>query len=102
MSDNPTVEIVIFKLKENVSEAGFLPAADAVEPSLKKMSGFINRQLLKGENGHWIDMVHWESLAEAQQANEAIMQESCAIGFMSMLDETNLTMLHGDTVLSTN
>ena len=36
------------------------------------------RQLLKGQEGEWVDIVHWESLEDAQKAQEAAMgSETC-------------------------
>ncbi len=84
----------MFKLKDGLNEADFVEAAKGVEPFVQKMSGFVRRQLLQGEDGQWIDIVHWNSLDEALQATEAVMQEPTYHTFIGMIDESTMTMHH--------
>ncbi len=94
MNQSLTVEVVLFKLKPGVEEAAFVRASDALLPVLRAMSGFVRRELLKGEDGQWIDLVHWNSLAEAQAAAEQVPHLPACHPFLGMIDETSVTMLH--------
>jgi heme-degrading monooxygenase HmoA len=68
-----TVEIVQFELIDGVEEIEFLQDADSMIPELKSQPGFIKRALLKSPDGQWMDIVHWNSLSEAQQAAENVL-----------------------------
>lgn len=64
MNNHPTVEIVQFRLKPGVSEADFLAANEPVQADLQKTSGYIRREMLRNDDGQYIDLVFWNSLAE--------------------------------------
>jgi hypothetical protein len=73
MNNNPTNKITVewapFTLAEGVDEATLLAASEALQSEfISKQSGFISRELLKGEGNQWVDIIHWNSLAEAEQA----------------------------------
>jgi heme-degrading monooxygenase HmoA len=97
MNDNPTVELVLFRLKPGVEEAAFLEAADAIQSAVVEMGGFIRRELLRNEEGQWADVLHWNSLEEAHHAAEAILSDSRCDPFLGMIDEPSITMLHLQT-----
>lgn len=89
-----TVEIVQFRLKSGVDEGAFLAAAVAIQAAIARLPGFLTRELLKGEDGLWVDVVHWRSEAEALAAAEAFPTIPEMAPFVAMLDETAMTMLH--------
>jgi len=74
MSHNPnhknlTVEWAPFQLIEGVDETALLAASEALQSEfLSKQSGFIKRELVKAKDNQWVDIVYWNSLAEAEQA----------------------------------
>lgn len=98
MNNQSTVEIVLFKLNVDTNETAFLAAAEAVTPALRAMSGFIDRTLLKTENGQWLDMMHWQSREAAANAAEIFPTLECAKPFGAMLDWNSVTMLHLDPI----
>ena len=89
-----TVEIVLFRLNANVAESDFLGAVAAMTPDLRTAPGYLRRELLRGDDGLWVDVLHWRSLAEAQQAMEAMMAKPSMQPFMAMLDGSSLEMHH--------
>ena len=94
MQNGLTVELVTFKLNEGADEAAFLQAADAVMADIRQLPGYMRRELLKGDDGQWIDVVHWRSRADALAAAELFNTLPSAQAFGSFLDFTSLTMLH--------
>jgi hypothetical protein len=93
------VELAQFKLGAGVDEQSFLKAAEAVQENfLKKQSGYINRELLKGEDNQWVDIVHWSSLEAAQQAAEMMLKDPSAIGFVQAIDPASVKMMHLKTL----
>lgn len=93
-ADNPVLEIVHFRTKPGVGETDVLTASAETQEWLRQMPGYLHRELSLNDDGLWIDIVHWRSLAEAQAAAQAIMQQPCAANFMTMLDPEQLTMYH--------
>lgn len=94
--NSPIVELVLFRLNAGVADASFLEAADATAGALHKLGGFIRRELLKSADGQWVDLVYWNSMAEAQHAADAIMHLPACRPFLGMIDESSITMLHLD------
>lgn len=63
------VEWAPFELAEGVDEATLLAASEALQAEfISQQSGFISRELLKGQANQWVDIVYWNSLEEAEQA----------------------------------
>ncbi len=102
MNDKPAIEVVMFRLKSGVNEADFLEANSSVQAELQKSSGYLRRELSKSEDGQWLDIVYWNSLAEAKQAAEAFPTWPSAAPLMGMMDETSLNMLHVHPVATFN
>jgi predicted enzyme related to lactoylglutathione lyase len=88
------LEVVLFRAKAGVSDEEVLQGSAQIQPWLAGAAGYLKREVSKGEDGQWVDIVHWRSLAEAQQAAEQLMAEPTAAEFMRMLDPESITMLH--------
>jgi antibiotic biosynthesis monooxygenase (ABM) superfamily enzyme len=89
-----TVEIVQFRLKPGTDEGAFLAAAADTQAAIARLPGFLTRELLRGGDGLWVDVVHWRSEAEALAAAEAFPSMPEVVSFVAMIDETAMTMLH--------
>lgn len=89
------VEVATFKLNEGLTDQAFIAEAERVqEPFLKNQRGYLDRELLKDENGQWFDILHWASMEEAQTAARVMIQESECQPFTQMLDPKSIQMLH--------
>jgi heme-degrading monooxygenase HmoA len=99
MTDSLTVEITSFKLKPGVDDAAFLRAAEAMASDLQAVPGFVRRELLHGDEGLWIDVVHWRSLSEALAAMDFVMTKPSTGPFMAALDESSIAMQHLQQVM---
>ncbi len=98
------IEIAQFRLTAGVSEEAFLQDAENVQKGfLEKQAGYAGtRQLLKGKEGEWVDIVHWESLEDAQKAQEAAMGSKTCMPMFSKIDPNSIKMLHLEQVISWN
>jgi len=77
------VEIAQFKLASGVTDEEFVKEAEAVQKNfLEKQSGYIDRELLKDRDGQWVDILHWNSMEEAQKAAEIMMKDPATQRFM--------------------
>ncbi len=93
MEAGPVVEIVLFRLKEGIRHEDFLQAADALMLDLRRMSGYIKRELLCDASGQWVDLVYWRSLDEALAAAEQFNTLPGARPFNAMIEPPS-RMLH--------
>lgn len=89
------IEITQFRLVKDVVDQEFLREAEQVQHLfLEKQPGYIDRELLKDEEGQWIDVLHWETIAQAQAAAQAMLQEPACQGFIRMIEPQSVKMLH--------
>jgi hypothetical protein len=100
-NNQSVIEVVVFKLQQGVSEEAFLQAANALMPDLTAMPGFIKRELGKDQDGsgQWADMIYWESLEQAHQAAERVMQLPSCKPFLGMIQLEGMTMMHVSLML---
>lgn len=92
---NIVIEMAQFRLNEHVSEQTFLAEAEKVQRAfLEKQKGYLDRELLKGEDEQWIDLLHWESMEEALAAAEAIWHEPSCQEFIQMLLPQSVHVSH--------
>jgi hypothetical protein len=94
MTDQPVVEVVLFRLKDSVEDGAFLREAAVVQVWIEEQLGFITRELLKAPDNQWLDTVRWTSLETAEQAAAIIMNDDHCKPFMAMIDETGIQMWH--------
>jgi hypothetical protein len=89
------IEISQFRLAKGVDEQSFLKGANAVQETfLKKQNGFIERELLKDENGQWVDILHWKTRADAERAAKEAMNNPVAAEFFQKMDPASIKMMH--------
>ncbi len=90
-----TAEVVQFHLIEGTDEKAFLKASDAMHSDfLKNAEGFLDRELIKGEFDQWMDIIHWSSLTEAEEAAREALDHPACLRFFGMIDETSMTMMY--------
>ena len=94
MSQQPMLEVVLFHVKAGVTDTQVLAASAKTQEWLAQADGYLARELSKDDEGQWLDIVHWRTLAAAQAAAEQIMQQPCAADFMAIIDPERITMLH--------
>ncbi len=97
---SPTIELVQFRLKAGVDARTFLATVADTQSAIARLPGFLSRELLRGDDGLWVDLVHWRSKAEALAAAKAFGTMPEVAAFANMIDETQMTMLHLGHALS--
>ncbi len=91
--NSETIEIVTFRLKAGVTEKQFLAENSNVEKDhVAKQPGFISRETARGEDGEWLVVVHWRSVADADASMNSFSSAPGAGAFMSLMDDSTLKM----------
>jgi hypothetical protein len=89
------VEVSQFRLALGTDERAFIVAAERSQSGfLGQQAGFIGRDLLRAEDGSWMDVVRFETIEAARAAFEAFAGHPAAKAFESMLDPSAVTMSH--------
>ena len=89
------VEVSRFRLVQGTDEQAFLDAAEATQSGfLGKQQGFVGRDLLRTEDGSWMDIVRFEGGEAAQAAFEGFAGHPDVKAFESMLDPSSVSMTH--------
>lgn len=88
------VETAWFRTKAGVSEEEFVAASNqAHDGYLAKCKGFVSRELLKGADGQWVDVVHFETAADADAAAQAFPKSPSAKAFEAAIDPATAKMM---------
>ncbi len=82
------IEWAPFELVAGVDEESLLQASSTLQSEfLAKQNGFIRRELLKGKGNHWVDLVYWKSITDAEEAaQKAANSPICYAYFQHMAD----------------
>lgn len=89
------LEIVIYKLKDGAVASAFKAEAAMMEESFAvKQKGFVSRVFGQSEGGDWVDVITWETMADALKASEAAMASPVCAPMFGMLDEASVKMHH--------
>lgn len=104
MKNNQVIEWAPFRLKDGVTDAELLAASDAMQAAfLQGQKGFIKRNLVRGADGQWADVVYWESLADASAAMPNAMENPACLKYFELLqgvdhDHPEVGVLHLDVM----
>ncbi len=81
------VEWAPFELIDGTDEATLLQLSEKVQSTfLDKQDGFIQRELLRGKDSQWVDIVYWASMEAAEQAaTNAATSVACREYFSLMI-----------------
>ena len=81
-----TLEWAPFTLVAGVDEATLRAASDALQTEfLKEQPGFVRRELIRGQDNQWVDVVYWRSRADADQATIKIADSPVCHRYFSLM-----------------
>src|SRR5215210_7542422 len=101
MAGEPTVELVVFKLKEGTTREEFLATDEVASAWMKEQPGFVSHELCyAAEPDQWFELVWWKSLEEAEAAAGAAMSSTSCAPMFALLEMESVQMLHGESLLA--
>ena len=94
---NAVIEWAPFRLAEGVREDDLLAASEALQRDfLERQPGFVRRELLRGTDGQWVDLVVWRDEQSARAVLEAISSsQACQAYFHLMAGGDNMDPASG-------
>ncbi|WP_094227436.1 hypothetical protein [Methanolobus psychrotolerans] len=88
------VEFVQFRLLEGVNEREFLAASNIMMKEFVSLDGFIDRELLKKDDGGWADLLHWKSMDAAIKAAEDALKLPMCLEYFKLIDGSSMVVSH--------
>lgn len=80
------VEWAPFETGEGVDEAALIAASDEFQKNfVSQQPGFIKRELLKGADGHWVDLIYWQSKHDAEQVMQSAGDNEAVRKFFQLM-----------------
>ncbi len=90
LDGNVVIEWAPFVAKEGVSDEELLEASKTIQTEfLEKQEGYIKRELFKGEDKQWVDLVYWESYEAAQKATQGAAQSKACLDYFGRMVDVN-------------
>lgn len=81
-----TIEWAPFTLVEGTPEETLLAASEALQTAfLDRQDGFVRRDLIRGTDGHWVDLVYWRDEDAAARAVAAAMESPVCHQYFSLM-----------------
>lgn len=97
MSDqrNATVvEIVTFELVSGASEEALVAQMRRSDAYVCTADGFVDRKLVKSQDGIWTDLVTWRDMAAAKACFDGFMAQSFAADLIALINPETIKMSH--------
>lgn len=81
-----TIEWAPFTLKDGVAEEALLNASEALQTDfLARQEGFVRRELMRGADGGWVDLVYWHDEETASRAGAAAMESPVCHRYFALM-----------------
>jgi hypothetical protein len=85
------VEITTFKLVKGYSGDDFIAANGAIDDWLKRQPGFRSRRIVERDDETIVDLLLWNSAAEAKTSMHRLMEEMSDSPVHSMIDQRTVS-----------
>jgi hypothetical protein len=87
MTTSHILEWSPFRLKPGVEEAALLQASERMQRDfLSNQDGFVRRELIKGAEGAYTDLVWWDSFAASQAAMKKAASSPAVKAYLTVMN----------------
>lgn len=91
--ENHVLEVTTFRLNPTVSQDAFNTLDGEVETNFtSKQPGFIKRQSGVDDDGNYVVLVYWNTMADAESSMSKFMSDSSVAEYTGMIDGGSMTM----------
>ena len=85
--DGVVIEWAPFRAAAGVSDEAIVAASEALQRDfLRHQPGFVRRELLRGADGQWVDLVQWRDQAAADAVVDAIGSSPACQAYFRLMD----------------
>lgn len=86
-------EIVLFRVKPDVSLTEFMTIYAQFANRLRTCPGYVSHELLHDDDGQWVDLVRWESLDDVSAAADSLNDTEVTARLMAVLEPESVRMI---------
>lgn len=84
------VEWAPFAVKKNVTEKEIMATAELLQKEfIGKQDGFLKREMLKGSDNLWGDLIYWANDDAAQKASQNAEKSSSCMTYFQLMDTSD-------------
>ncbi len=94
MSNSNVVEIVNFKLSSGFTSQDFISSNEQMAIFLKEQKGLLYRSLCEKDDGSYVDIVYWENMELAKQAQDAFFESALCQAFAQCIEKESVQLEH--------
>jgi hypothetical protein len=87
------VELVFFKAKSGTTDAEVLASAKKIQELATKLNSPFQLELLRTDDGEWVEIVHWPSRDEAERVEQTVMAMPEAQQAMSVMEDSSVRIV---------
>lgn len=81
------VEWAPFSVREGVAEAALIAASEKLQRDfLARQDGFVRRELVKGQDRNYVDLVWWNSMDSAEAAMSKVMESTVCREYFALME----------------
>jgi hypothetical protein len=88
------ITITRFILIDGVTENEFLAASNIMMKELGLLDGFISRELVKKDDGSWMDVSRWKNMDAATKAEKEVLILPLCLEFFKLIKESSIETGH--------
>lgn len=93
MKNKTVTEIVSFDIENSISIESFQDIVDSLERNFHMLQdGYIDSELVKGNNNSWTMIMHWESLEDVKLASKNLMKSDLTAAFRQAVIPSTVRM----------
>lgn len=93
------IETASFRLKPEIEETVFVAASDRFQREfLNAAPGFLSRELLRGAEGVYLDLIHWRSKEDAAAMMKTAETSPYCAAYFALMDLQDATMRHFESL----
>jgi len=85
------IEITSFMLRNGHGAADFVAANADIDPWRRRQPGFVSRMMVEEPDGRIIDMLIWESKAQAHDSTHRLMSELADSPVHDLIDQASVS-----------
>lgn len=89
------VEIARYRLQEGADESALIEAEEEIQQTVgPSHAGYVSRNLLKGADGSYVLIMHWENEQAASTWNATLFRSQAGQKLGPLVDASSMSMEH--------
>ena len=93
-----TIEYVTFETKADVSGVVVERALQQTDPVLNDINGFIQRYIVRKDDGQWVEVVFWRDQASAEEGLQLFLKDPRSQALLELIREDSVDISYSEII----